>query len=414
MIKKLISSISSFIAFLLLVGTVYGGDVTDSIFVKNLIITSDVSYLVTQEVDSADIATQAMFDAGYISSTSMDMELHEASTDVPFMPGTMNLDVLYAWSGVPSDETLKSNDAISNDMDLPSVVAEFYEFSFDHASKYLKLNISTAGAGTAVIDWEFYDGATWQSLSNVVDNTSNFEVSGTNSVSWDIPTSWIRSTLHATQTGFWVRATMSGGTTSVAPQGAQAWYETGRLFYYVDSIASVDQLNYDLYLSTSPLYGGVRTYHNYFPGFEGIVKTDDADIELVGNWRWDIKNALRVDKTELGSIISKNNSMSLDYISAATVGGNNTLTFSTVGSDFYGEWTHSEEGTGGYYSGAGIESYSKSLYNAASNYITSHREDVADIVSNTSSEVLTTKVGMAYDKTIDTTPAFGAKIDDPT
>ena len=204
---------------------------------------------------------------------------------------------------------------------------------------------------------------------------------------------------------------MTGGTTSVSPQGAQAWYETGRLFYYVDSIAAVDQLNYDLYMSTSP---DTRTYHNYFPGFAGIVKTDDADIELVGNWKWDIKNALRIDKSESGSILSKNNSVSLDYVSSTTVGGNNTLTFSTVGSNFYGEWTHSEEDGVGYYSGTGIESYSKALYNGASNYITSHREDAADIVSNTSSEVLTNKVGMAYDKVIDTTPAFGDKIADPS
>ena len=106
----------------------------------------------------------------------------------------------------------------------------------------------------------------------------------------------------------------------------------------------------------------------------------------------------------------------MGFTASATVGGNNTLTLNAPSAARYGEWTHNEEDGSGYYSGTGAESYSKTFYNASSNYITSREEGSADILSNTgsSNEVTDHKVGQAYDKVIDTTAAFGDKIDDPT
>lgn len=422
--RKVLPLILPVVALLLLVSTVYGGDVSTTTKQVPILVLSSASAIVTQEVGAVDINVNSQYVDSYITANAFNMEFHEVSTDIPYMPGTLNTDIRYAFNNVPTEETAAATNDTANDITLPTAVGEYTYFAFDHRAKNLVLNISQASVGDGDIVWQYYDHdtTTWNTFPSYVDNTVGFQVAGTNSIVWDIPSSgWNRGTLFTSGsdegvdqfTGFWVRAWMVSGTWTGDPAGAQVWYSTGQVFYYVDSIAPTDQLNYDLYMGgTTP----IRTYHNYFPGFDGIQTNDDSDLEFNGNWELNFKSALKVDSSEIGNLFTKPSSAQLVYASSATVGGNNLITFNTTGTDFFGEWTHNEEGTSGYYSGGGIESYSQALYNAASNYATSHGEDSADLVSNfgPGDEVTTNKVGQAYDKAIDTTTSFGDKIADPS
>ncbi len=57
----------------------------------------------------------------------------------------------------------------------------------------LKLNVDTAFSATSyTMVWEYWKVSTreWVALSNVVDNTNSLSTTGTNTVTWDIPTDW--------------------------------------------------------------------------------------------------------------------------------------------------------------------------------------------------------------------------------
>ena len=280
----------------MLVTVAYGGDTSTATFVQTIVIKSTVPSIVTQQVDSADVSTQALATGSYINATSMNLDLHESGSDIPFMPGTKNIDVLYAWNNAGTEETTQATNIEAGDMTLPTDYGEIYEFAFDHAARFLKLRIYQAIVGTDTeVHWEYYNGS-WLSLSPVTDGTNSFANTGESSVSWDIPSNWTRETLHS-QTGYWMRARLTSvGTPTTPPTGSRAWYETGKLFYYVESIASIDQLNYDLYMGGTV---DIRDYHSYFPGALGIQKDDDSDMELLdGEWKFDIKNAFRLDTNE--------------------------------------------------------------------------------------------------------------------
>jgi hypothetical protein len=91
-----------------------------------------------------------------------------------------------------SDETDEANDATPDDMTLlPATPAQedAYYFGYDLLFGKFDLNISTAGAGTWTITWEYWNGA-WVALSGVTDDTSGFTVGGANEISWTLPTDW--------------------------------------------------------------------------------------------------------------------------------------------------------------------------------------------------------------------------------
>ena len=357
---------------------------------------------------------KSLVDGGFIASDGLNMHLHTSTTDTPFMPGTDRLDVKYAFNNAGTNKTTQATNATIDDVDLPAANAEVFEFALDHPSRILHLNISQAVAASSyVISWEYYNGSSWVAFTagtTVTDNTNSFSALGSKTVELGkIPSDWNLSTLHAVS-GHWLRAVATASGITTVPLAAQAWYETGRSFFSVDEIDPTLLGNYDLYLGGSDM----STNHYYFPGFAGLTTADDADIEPTGNWSFIGTVGLKLDSGEAGNIVEKTSAFNLEFTGSVTVGGNNTVILNAPSSNRYGEWTHNEEDGSSYYSGTGIESHSKSFYNAASNYKTARQEDAADIMSNTSTEVTSHKIGQAHDKVIDTTAAFGAKLNDPS
>ena len=388
--------------------TVYGADVSGTTHIVPILANSTNTVLVTKVVESSEVSSAALFDQGKINSTGLNMALQVSGLDVPMMPGSLDLDIKYAFNNAAVEETTEATDSTINDITLPALNAEVYEFSLDHASKFLKMLINTSAvASSYVVTWEYYNGATWAALPSVVDGTSNFTITGLNTISWDIPSDWTKQTLHTSKSGFWVRANVAASGITTAPLATRVWYETGNLFYYIPSIDTFEIINQDLFVGGTDF----QTSYFYFPGFEGLVTLDDSDIEFGNNWGFITRSGLRFDTNETGNIFNKTGTATLSYSSATS---NNVLTLSAPSSILYGEWTHNEEDGLSYYSGTSEESYSKTFYNASSNYITSRQEDSSDSISNISSEVTNHKIGQAYDKVIDTTPAIGAKINDPS
>jgi hypothetical protein len=114
--------------------------------------------------------------------------------------------------GVFTNYTAEANSDSTNDVLLvPAVPAANDAFYLGHFETFagVKFNITTgAGAHTGVITWEYYNGATWASLSGVADNTNAFKTTGEQKVTWTIPGDWATNAVNGV-TYYHVRARIS-------------------------------------------------------------------------------------------------------------------------------------------------------------------------------------------------------------
>lgn len=387
------------------------------------------SIAVNDAIMNFGLSAQTLIDTGYIAPDALNAHLHQGTFDVPNMPSSLKINMQKAYNRLAADDTTDATNNTTNDMEFPYQLNEEYEFALHNPGRMMRLVVSTATDYNLTTNWKYCDTSnattctSWVGFSGVLDSTldSNdygFKTVGNNSISWTMPTggAWGKEN-HQSFAAYWLKVevtAVAAGTNTIVPLGEQSWYETGQWWFHADSLAAGESLPYSLYTGGAD----TDTFHNYFPGFDGIVTADAAVLEPGSSWRFEIKQNFKVDTNETGTVFGKGASFDLGYQSALVAGGNNTLTLTApgVGGNYIGTWTHNEEdGTAGvYYSATAEESYSKSFYNASSNYITVRQEDSADVLSNTSSEVTSHKIGQAYDKVIDTTAAFGAKLNDPS
>jgi len=132
--------------------------------------------------------------------------------------------------GVQTDETPAAQNPAQNDMTLlPAAPAVDDAYYFGHAKKYdvAWLNIGTQGDGVWVISWEYWNGAAWSALSDVVDNTNGFTaLVGLRDVSFTRPVDWTTADVGGVTGLYWIRARVSSFTsTNTQPRGSQAWVE---------------------------------------------------------------------------------------------------------------------------------------------------------------------------------------------
>lgn len=131
--------------------------------------------------------------------------------------------------------TALSNATIDDVLLIPAteVVNDAFYFGMYNRFGMIKLNISTAGVGNA-ITWEYWNGA-WVALT-CVDNTSGFTVSGTNTITWNIPTDWLKNTVNSTSR-YWIKARVSAANYTTQPKAAQGWC-SGTYGYIENTAAS--------------------------------------------------------------------------------------------------------------------------------------------------------------------------------
>ena len=169
--------------------------------------------------------------------------------------------------GTTTDETVEANDGVSNDMTLlPSspAVGDAYYFGDETIFSQFELNISQAGAGTWDIVWEYYDGSAWVSLANVTDGTSDFQSSGTGTVSWDIPSDWVSTNVGGVNNLYWIRARLDTFTSlSTQPLGQEA---------------NIDGSGYVLDYTYENVNGSISISDN-----SGDTYTENTDFEVFDN-----------------------------------------------------------------------------------------------------------------------------------
>jgi len=132
--------------------------------------------------------------------------------------------------GVQTDETAAAQNPTQNDMTLlPAVPAVDDAYYFGHAKKFnvAWLNIGTQGDGVWVISWEYWNGAAWSALSDVVDNTNGFTaLVGLRDVSFTRPGDWVTTDVGGVTGLYWIRARLSSFTSiNTQPRGSQSWVE---------------------------------------------------------------------------------------------------------------------------------------------------------------------------------------------
>ena len=128
------------------------------------------------------------------------------------------------WNGLSyTDETVDINDAGANDVAVPTVTT--YDITFSSRSVFGKLtiNVGTAATGGAYA-WQYFNGTAWTALSGVTDNTNGFTTSGTNDVTFTIPTNWARASHDVEVPAYFVRA-ICNTSPSVAASLTQGWID---------------------------------------------------------------------------------------------------------------------------------------------------------------------------------------------
>ena len=136
--------------------------------------------------------------------------------------------------GVFTNETTPAKNATADDMTLlpvTPVVNDAYYFGRDHKFDSIRLDISTAGAGTWTILWEYWDGDSWEALTVVKDETNGFTTGGTGLYArWGIPGAWATTTVNAQGPFYYVRARVSAFTSvTTQPLGQQTWALDGEV-----------------------------------------------------------------------------------------------------------------------------------------------------------------------------------------
>ena len=113
------------------------------------------------------------------------------------------------------DETADAGDAGDADWTLfptTEAVDDYAAFGYTKPFSQLKFDYAngTAGVGGAV-DWEYWNGSAWTSLSGVTDGTTGFTAAAGDgkTVTWTLPTDWAKLALNAGAPLYYVRAQIS-------------------------------------------------------------------------------------------------------------------------------------------------------------------------------------------------------------
>jgi hypothetical protein len=128
--------------------------------------------------------------------------------------------------GSQTNETTAANNATASDMTLTPVtpaVDDAYYFGYSSAFPFMSLNIATAATGTYTLVWEYWDENSWELLPDLIDDTNSFGTTGTNDISWTVPSDWATTTINAQGPYYYIRARVSAYTTGVGAIGTQAW-----------------------------------------------------------------------------------------------------------------------------------------------------------------------------------------------
>jgi hypothetical protein len=216
-----------------------------------------------------------------------------------------------------TDETTEANNAEADDVTLlpaSPVVGDAYYFGEETIFSELEIKITTAGSGTWDIVWEYYDGSSWVSLSNVNDGTTNFQTQGVNSVNWDIPSDWTSTDVSDTHGKYFVRARLDSFTSLSTQPLAESIDVTGsgyRLDYTYENAngsITVEDQSGDTYTENTDFVVVDNSGDGWPETFvwEGAATPDDSenffvdyDVTVIGETKNGDKNSADLVRDEV-------------------------------------------------------------------------------------------------------------------
>ncbi|KKM02200.1 hypothetical protein LCGC14_1786800, partial [marine sediment metagenome] len=277
--RKTFSGVITLIVFGLLTSTVLAVAIYSS-----LLTITNAGLATTNEVVGFEFSGYTLVDQNFMDSDTLNSVVRDtASTIVPAMPPSTRI----AYESAKQDDgtvftdytTEINNNSIFDVVFFPvtPTVNDAFYFGLNSPGRILTINVGIAGVYDYALTWEYYNGTVWTALSNLDDGTNSFETAGVGTVTFDLPTDWA-AILVDSVTAYWVRARVSSFTSvTTSTLGTQAWWESGTWFVYVDSIGENVQVNYTLLMGGST---DLVANHQIFPGEDGIVTADAADLEL--------------------------------------------------------------------------------------------------------------------------------------
>jgi len=135
----------------------------------------------------------------------------------------------YDDGGVFTDDTTDANDADAGDVALlPAAEAvgdAFYfgeGFATSNTFNAIKITISQGAAGDTLV-WEYYNGASWVTLTPSLDETNLLATAGTGLyVKWDTPSDMGHVAVNG-QDRYWVRIRVTAANITQQPLATQIW-----------------------------------------------------------------------------------------------------------------------------------------------------------------------------------------------
>ena len=110
---------------------------------------------------------------------------------------------------------------------MPATQADSDATYFGHDERFYELNIhlTVAKGGTWTGVWEYFNGSTWELLTDLTDGTANYATTGAQVVTYSIPDDWAANAID-TDTRYWIRFRIdsfsSSGTTPVLANASAA------------------------------------------------------------------------------------------------------------------------------------------------------------------------------------------------
>ena len=196
--------------------------------------------------------------------------------------------------------TTEANEDTADDVvALPATPAVHDALYIGHATvqgKGADVNLSTAGAGTWTVTWEYSkNDGTWAALAGVTDGTTGFKATaGVKQVTWTVPTDWGKALVNNVY-GYWVRARVSAySSVTTQPLVGQIWWvsNTASEAYTDDTAALVEATANDVELLPAHVCIG-DAFH--IGGMEAAFCKAKATIGTAkaggtGTYRWEYWN----------------------------------------------------------------------------------------------------------------------------
>ena len=237
-----------------------------------------------------EISGASLVDDSFMAADTLNAVVHEGPVEIPSMPPNNRIvvkDFVLDDGGSFTDWQAEAQNATEVDFPLmpssPQVDDAAY-FGCDNPCRIITVNVGQEAAsiiGDFELTWEYFNGTSFVTASNVRDLTESFTNAGVRAVSFDMPSDFAQSSItgSAVSEAFWVRARVTDASFTLFPQqalGTQAWYENGQWWNWGKSQNINQELLYNLSVGGPDLV----TNHQIFPGARGITSSDSASIEL--------------------------------------------------------------------------------------------------------------------------------------